>query len=188
MTLRAAGAITTPDRNLVEAVLREGDERAFRELYRRYTPRLHFTALRLLGHSEMDAEDAVQETWLRAVRELGGFRWESAFATWLTAIAANVARDLLRRSKRDANRPAFPEEGWVFSPAGEGIDLERAISRLPEGYRAVLVLHDIEGLTHEEIGSALGIAPGTSKSQLFGARRSLRALLSPVKEADDVAR
>ena len=70
----------------------------------------------------------------------------------------------------------------------EMVDLEQAIQRLPEGYRTVLVMHDLEGFTHEEIGTALGIAPGTSKSQLYGARRSLRAMLNPVVEAEDVAR
>jgi RNA polymerase sigma-70 factor, ECF subfamily len=173
----------SPDRDLVTAILDRGDEAAFRDLYRRYTPRLYLTALRLLGQSEMDAEDAVQETWIRAVKEMGKFRWESALGTWLIAIAGNVARDQLRRLRRRDERELSPEEEQQARlPSGEGIDLERAIALLPEGYRTVLVLHDVEGLTHEEIGEALGIAPGTSKSQLFGARRSMRALLNPVPE------
>ena len=173
----------TPDRELVEAILSDGDEAAFRDLYRRYTPRLYLTALRLLGQSEMDAEDAVQETWVRAVREMGKFRWESALGTWLVAIAGNVARDQLRKLRRRDERELSPaDEPMIQLTTGERIDLERAIALLPEGYRTVLVLHDVEGLTHEEIGEALGIAPGTSKSQLFGARRSMRALLNPVLE------
>lgn len=172
-----------PDRELVDAVVRDGDEVAFRDLYRRYTPRLYLTVFRLLGQSEMDAEDAVQETWIRAVREMGRFRWESAFSTWLIAIAGNVARDQLRKSwRRDQREVDGIEEIPIVRPVAEGIDLERAIALLPEGYRTVLVLHDVEGLTHEEIGEALGIAPGTSKSQLFGARRSMRALLNPAAE------
>ena len=173
----------TPDRDLVAAIVGEGDEGAFRDLYRRYTPRLYLTALRLLSHSEMDAEDAVQETWIRAVREMGKFRWESALGTWLIAIAGNVARDQLRKARRRDERELDPgDEPLTAVAPGEAIDLERAISLLPEGYRTVLVLHDVEGLTHDEIGEALGIAPGTSKSQLFGARRSMRALLNPVVE------
>ena len=173
----------TPDRDLVAAIVGEGDEGAFRDLYRRYTPRLYLTALRLLSHSEMDAEDAVQETWIRAVREMGKFRWESALGTWLIAIAGNVARDPLRKARRRDERELDPgDEPLTAVAPGEAIDLERAISLLPEGYRTVLVLHDVEGLTHDEIGEALGIAPGTSKSQLFGARRSMRALLNPVVE------
>jgi RNA polymerase sigma-70 factor (ECF subfamily) len=178
-----------PDRDLVDDILREGDERAFRELYRRYTPRLYLASLRLLGQSEMDAEDAVQETWIRAVRELGNFRWQAALSTWLTSIACNVARDQLRRIRRRAeNDPVHQEEPSTPARSGDDIDLERAIGLLPDGYRTVLVLHDIQGLTHEEIGTSLGIAPGTSKSQLSGARRTLRALLNPVTEADDATR
>ncbi|MEO8295134.1 MAG: sigma-70 family RNA polymerase sigma factor [Gemmatimonadota bacterium] len=189
MSARAAGSALVPDRDLVDGILHSGDERAFRELYRRYTPRLLMTAMRLLGGSEMDAEDAVQETWIRAVRELAGFRWKSALPTWLTAIACNVARDQLRRIRRRAEQEPVRDDQPSSSPrTGETIDLERAITLLPEGYRTVLVLHDLEGLTHDEIGSALGIAPGTSKSQLSGARRSLRMLLNPVEEADDVIR
>jgi RNA polymerase sigma-70 factor (ECF subfamily) len=131
----------------------------------------------------MDAEDAVQETWIRAVREMGHFRWEAALSTWLVAIAGNVARDQLRKvRRRDERELTAGDEPPAPPPTGDGIDLERAIALLPEGYRTVLVLHDVEGLTHEEIGEVLGIAPGTSKSQLFGARRSMRALLNPVPE------
>ncbi|MEP7325482.1 MAG: sigma-70 family RNA polymerase sigma factor [Gemmatimonadota bacterium] len=179
----------TPDRELAQAVLKDGDERAFRELYRRHTPRLYLLVLRLLGYSEMDAEDVVQETWVRAVKELAGFRWESALGTWLSAIGCNVARDQLRRLKRREEREQSPGiTTWIALQPSEQVDLEQAIRQLPEGYRTVLVMHDLEGFTHEEIGTALGIAPGTSKSQLFGARRSLRAMLNPVVEAEDVAR
>jgi RNA polymerase sigma-70 factor (ECF subfamily) len=180
----------TSDRDLAELVLKDGDERAFRELYRRHTPRLYLLVLRLLGHSVMDAEDVVQDTWVRAVKELAGFRWEAALSTWLTAIGCNVARDRLRKLKRQEEKELLPPSvaPWASFQPGEQVDLEQAIRRLPEGYRTVLVMHDLEGFTHEEIGTALGIAPGTSKSQLFGARRSLRAMLNPVVEADDVAR
>ncbi len=172
-----------PDRDLVQAILQDGDEGAFRELYRRHTNRLYATALRLLAHSEMDAEDAVQETWVRAVRELERFRWGAALSTWLIAILTNVARDQIRKTHRLAEQEFGPVElaGSTAAP-GDRVDLERAIALLPEGYRTVLVLHDVEGLTHEEIGAALGIAPGTSKSQLFSARRSMRALLQPQVE------
>lgn len=179
----------TPDRELAQAVLQDGDERAFRELYHRHTPRLYLLVLRLLGYSEMDAEDVVQETWVRAVKELAGFRWESALGTWLSAIGCNVARDQLRKLKRRDEQELSPGfSSWVALQPPEQVDLEQAIRRLPEGYRTVLVMHDLEGFTHEEIGTALGIAPGTSKSQLFGARRSLRAMLNPVVEVEDVAR
>lgn len=177
--------MVTPDRELVQAVMQEGDEAAFRELYRRYTPRLLQTALRLLGQSEMDAEDAVQDTWVRAVREFAGFRWQAALGTWLTSIACNVARDQLRKRRRqELDLDQVNDPGWTPAASAHW-ELEQAIARLPDGYRVVLVMHDIEGFTHEEIGATLGIAPGTSKSQLFGARRSLRAMLTPAVEANN---
>lgn len=175
----ATAAAPASDQSLAEALLRSGDERAFRELYGRHTPRLFQLVLRVVGGSEHDAEDVVQETWIRATEKLADFRWEAAFATWLTGIGLNVARGLLRRNGRWTDLEGVPEP-WRPPPRdGERIDLERAIALLPAGYRAVLVLHDVEGYKHEEIGELLGIAPGTSKSQLFHARKSLRQALEP---------
>jgi len=169
---------------LAEAVLRRGEESSFRELYRRHTPALYQLALRMLGGSEADAQDVIQETWIRATTRLGGFRWESSFRTWLIGIGLNRARELLRRRGR---RPMVELDEYnapLAPPAADGdrVDLERAIALLPDGSRMVLVLHDIEGFTHEEIGRRLGIASGTSKSQLFQARRALRARLGPRQE------
>lgn len=174
----------TSDRQLAEALLRAGDERAFRELYRRNTPRLYRLLLRLLGGDIRDAEDATQETWIRAVEALERFRWESAFSTWLTGIAIHVGRDALRRRSRgreDLWGEDYDPPGPVV-PLGERIDLERAIALLPDGYRAVFVLHDVEGMPHERIADQLDLAIGTSKSQLHRARRALRALLTPAGE------
>lgn len=156
--------------------LRLGDEASFRELYRLHTPRLFAVTLRLLSRTS-DAEDAVQEAWLRAVRNLAAFRQESSFATWLTGIGIRCALEILRRRS-----PAFtdPHEPSFETVPHLAVDLERAIASLPDGYRAVLVLHDVEGHTHEEIAALLQIEPGTSKSQLFHARRTLRAHLGPV--------
>src|ERR1700750_504312 len=102
-----------PDRALAEALLLHADERAFRDLYARHTPRLFQVVLRILGGAEHDAEDVVQETWIRATEKLGGFRWEAAFGTWLTGIGLNVARQLLRKRGRwveldDAPEPRRP--------------------------------------------------------------------------------
>lgn len=175
---------TTSDRDLAEAVRRNGDESAFRELYRRHTPRVLPVVERLLGGSRHDAEDAVQETWIRAVRGLEGFRWDAAFSTWLCGIGIRVGRDALRRRCR--SREDLWDEGFdpplPETPLGERIDLERGIALLPDGYRAVLVLFDIEGLRHEDIAERLEISVGTSKSQLHRARRMLRSLLTPATE------
>lgn len=170
----------TGDGDLLAALRRDGDERAFRALYRRHTPRLYRLVLRLLGGDEHDAEDAVQETWVRAVAGLGGYRGDGAFGTWLGGIGIHVAQDQRRRRRRGR------EDGWDEGfevpapelPLGERLDLERAIALLPDGYRTVLVLHDVEGLPHEEIAARLGIGTGTSKSQLHRARRALRDWLA----------
>jgi RNA polymerase sigma-70 factor (ECF subfamily) len=167
------------DRELVQRVMDDGDERAFRTLYRRHTPALYQFALRTMGGDAVEAEDVVQETWIRGAERWGGFRWEASLPTWLKAIALNVCRAAFRR--RDA--------GWLESsdvepaaPAGSPearIDLERALALLPPGYRTVLLLHDLEGYRHEEIAGLLGTSAGTSKSQLSRARRALRHLLAP---------
>lgn len=171
------------DRILAEAILDRGEESAFRELYRRHTPRLYLLILRLLGGMESDAEDVVQETWLRVCEQLDRFRWDSAFPTWLRAIGVNVARDLLRRHGRDPARRGNPEVDPPTRPLplDERIDLESAIAMLPDGYRQVLVLHDIEGMKHREIAEQLGMSAGASKKQLFSARRLLRDYLAPPK-------
>lgn len=165
------------DRTLVEAFRREGDPRAFHALFARHSPALYALALRLMGGPGREAEDVVQETWARAIAGLDGFAWRSALRTWLFGIAIHTAREMLRR-----RTPGFPcEEAALRAPSrlhAERLDLERAIARLPDGYRAILVLHDVVGLTHAEIGERLGIVSGTSKSQLAHARRALRRLWS----------
>jgi RNA polymerase sigma factor (sigma-70 family) len=179
--LMAAG-----DAELVAAVRDRGDEAAFRALYRRHTPRLHQLVLRLVGGGEHDAEDVVQETWVRAASSLDRFRWESAFGTWLTGIGLNQARDFLRRRGRRPVCDGDPELmlaqiRTAAAPVAERIDLERALTLLPDGYRTVFVLHDVEGYAHAEIAAQLEISEGTSKSQLFHARRALRVLLEPAR-------
>ena len=168
------------DRMLADQVL-AGDELAFRRLYGRHTPRLYLLVLRLLGGSEADAQDVVQDTWLKAVESLGRFRWDASFGTWLSAIGLNVAREALRRQSRRTEESLNEEHDQAERQPLEHVDamdLERAIRALPPGYRTVLVLHDVEGYRHEEIAERLGIAVGTSKAQLFHARRAMRAALA----------
>ena len=172
----------TEGRDLVDAVVRWGDEAAFRALYRRHTPALYRLALRLGGGDQPWAEELVQRCWIRAVEGLGAFGWRSALSTWLGGIAVNCARELWREGRgRDEaleeREHQVPASGESPDKAEDRIDLDRAIERLPRGYRQVFVLHDVEGYTHEEIGGLLGIEAGTSKSQLSHARRRLRASL-----------
>jgi len=137
----------------------------------------------VLGGVEADAEDVVQDAWVRAVRALPRFRWDSAFRTWLVGIGLNRARELLRtRTRREA---LLERENPVRSDRphdAQRLDLERAIQSLPDGYRTVLLLHDLEGFTHPEISDRLDIAVGTSRSQLHHARRAMRRLLEPTEE------
>ncbi len=167
------------DRELADLVIHQGDEDAFRSLYRRHTPAVYQFVLRLVGGNVQEAEDVIQETWMRAARGLEGFRWKSALRSWLTGIALNRVRETARKKKRSL---VEVEGEWeipaVATDPGQRIDLDRALELLPPGFRTVLVLHDVEGFTHQEIGGQLGITDGTSKSQLHGARKAMRRLLS----------
>lgn len=175
----------TSDSALIAAAI-NGAEPAFRELFRRHTPHLLQFVTRVLGASRADAEDVVQDTWLRAYPALVTFRNDSSFSTWLCSVGLRAALDSMRRGKRHMADTLFEEDAWSDSPSTEDrMDIETAIARLAPGYRMVLVLHDVEGFTHEEIALQLGIAPGTSKAQLFKARRVMRALLTG-REKNDV--
>lgn len=112
------------------------------------------------------------------MERLPGFRWESSLRTWLAGITVNVCRDIVRRGIRERERRAGgPPDAPTVRPDIGALDIERAIAGLPEGYREVLVLHAIEGYTHDEIAGLLGIDAGTSKSQLSRARQALRSRL-----------
>jgi len=167
------------DRELADLIVARGDEQAFRALYRRHSPRVFQFVLRMVGGDVAEAEDVLQETWLRAARSLGGFRWESAFSSWISGIALNRVRELARKKKRSLVEVEGEWEMPVLpSDPVRKIDLERAMALLPPGFRTVLVLHDVEGFTHQEIGERLGITDGTSKSQLHGARKAMRRLMA----------
>jgi RNA polymerase sigma factor (sigma-70 family) len=173
------------DRDLIGTVLKFGDEQAFRVLYRRHTPRLLGFVSRLLGGANPEGEDVVQETWARACEHLGQFQWRSTFSTWLLGIGLNVVRDNLRRNKgtRTLTKDRYPALTCQNEDNESRIDLERAIQMLPDNNRMVLVLHDIEGLTHQEIAEQLEMPEGTTKSQLFRARKMIREWLSEKKES-----
>ena len=166
---------------------RAGDLAAFEELYKAHAGKLFSVACRMLGNPT-DAEDLLQEIFLSAHRKLDGFRGESALGTWLYRLATNHCLDYLRsRAARTSQvTDALDDEHGQFEPGRGGLaeraitrmDLERALAQLPEGCRAAFVLHDVQGLEHREVAEALGIAEGTSKSQVHKARMRLRFLLS----------
>lgn len=138
---------------------------------------MYALATRILGDPGRGAEDAVQEAWVRAAKGLASFGWRSSLRTWLLGVTVNCCREALRAQGRDRHQALdfVPRQDVTPRDAAARIDLERAIRILPAGYRAVLVLHDIEGWTHAEIGERLGVEAGTSKSQLAHARQALRA-------------
>ena len=161
-----------------------GDPAAERQFFETYADRIHRIVYRFVGDPEA-AQDCVQETFIRAFDRLGSFRGESALGTWLGSIAVSVALNALRGRKRDEKRHAPWEAAeTVAAPSARQSEpdlktrLHAEIDQLPEGYRMVFLLHDVEGYTHEEIGSMLGVQSGTSKAQLFRARARLRDRLA----------
>lgn len=161
---------------------RAGDPDAFESLYRTHVGRVHALSLRLTGDSS-SAADLTQDTFVRAWEALGSFRGDSAFGSWLFRLTVNVflgeKRKAVRRERRvqAVAEPGLLERPGDASSSGAELDLEKAIAGLPERARMVFVLHDVEGYQHGEIATMTGVAEGTSKAQLFRARRLLREAL-----------
>jgi RNA polymerase sigma-70 factor (ECF subfamily) len=175
------------DQELIGRVL-AGDPSAERALYDAHVDRVFRLVYRMAGDLDR-AQDYTQETFIKAFSRLGDFRGEAALSTWLGSIAISITLNGLRKVKRSMEREVVLDEALTvnrLTPAAEP-DLKdrmaKAIDDLPEGYRVVFVMHDVEGYTHEEIASSLGVHTGTSKAQLFRARARLRKSLADfVKE------
>ncbi len=171
------------ERDLVLAAQR-GEGEAFSELVRRHQRRAYAVARAIVTNHE-DAEDAVQEAFLHAYKAISRFLPDQAFGAWLHRIVANAALDATRRRKvRDADE--LPETvASPFRDPAEGGELRRrlkdALDMLPERQRAVIVLHDVEGYKHAEIGKMLDIPEGTARSDLHYARSHLRQILGAVR-------
>ena len=162
------------------AAAASGDVRAFERVYRRHVARIHTTAARMLGAEE--ADDATQDVFVRAWQRLGQFRGDSRFGTWLFRLALNVIlsrREVVAtRARRHVDDAELVDTLSAPSRTPDaGLDFEAALRRLPPGMRQIFVLHDIEGYKHDEIAAMLGIAQGTSKSQLHRVRMLLRRYL-----------
>lgn len=157
------------------------DVAAFEQLYRRHHRRVHGVVVRLVGRAGTQAEDLTQDAFVRAWQALPAFRFESTVATWLHRLAVNTALMALR-SRRSRPWHEDDDEDALLSlsvadtasQAAIGRDLASAVAALPPRARAVLVLHDVEGWTHEEIAEALEMAVGSSKAHLHRARSLLR--------------
>jgi RNA polymerase sigma-70 factor, ECF subfamily len=167
---------------LIERVL-QGDEGAARALYEAHAARVHRLVYGITGRDE-SAQECTQQAFVRVFSNLHAFRGDSAFSTWLHRIAVNVALNHLRRVRRETGAVASLEELGEVPASSVAADpmlrdrLASALAALPDGFRTVVVMHDIDGLTHEEIGKALDIPAGTSKARLSRARARLRTMLA----------
>jgi RNA polymerase sigma-70 factor (ECF subfamily) len=180
------GAWTRSEEQQLVERCRAGDLAAFEAIYKAHSGRLYSVACRMLGNPA-DAEDLLQEIFIAAHRKLGSFRGESALGTWLYRLATNLCLDHLRSRAAKTNQltgtlddePGLADAGSrrLADRTVDRLDLERALAQLPDGARTAFVLHDIEGLEHREVAEALGVAEGTSKSQVHKARLRLRAIL-----------
>ena len=178
----AQSGVSAEDTELVAAI-RRGDPGSREALYHRYKRRVFALAVRIVGAA--DAEEVSQEAFIRIFRGLPKFRGDSALGTWIYRLSVNAA--LSHRSRRGAvpgatGDPEVPIAAALIEgpPTGDAVlraRLERALWQLPVGYRTVIVLHDVEGLEHEEVAQILGCHVGTSKSQLHKARGKLREIL-----------
>ncbi len=161
---------------------KEGDERAFRTLYDKNVDRVYRLAYRMAGEEDL-AMDFTQEAFVKAYQRLDQFRGDAAFSTWLHSITVSVALNGLRKVDRHRKRErsldaAAPvADSRPVTEPGVRERIERAVDDLPEIYRTVFLMHDLEGYRHGEIAEALGVAEGTSKARLSRARAKLRAAL-----------
>ena len=164
----------------------EGDERAMRLLWNQHAPHVDAVVRRLAADPDL-AEDIAQEVWIQIFRALPSWRGDAKFSTWVHRVAINRALNALRRTKRlAAVETAIEDDSALVEQHSEhnmlAQTIDAAAAKLSPGARTVFLLHDVEGYTHEEIATELGITPGGSKSQLFKARAKLRRLLAPFVE------
>ncbi len=183
------------DQELVAGVL-AGNTALFTGLVARHTGQIYGLALRLLGNSE-EAEDVVQETFLRAYAHLNTFRSAAGFATWLYRITLNVSRDQLRRRQVRERTVAFSRVNQLWADERYSVDpervvlalenrqiIEQALKRLPANYRATLLLHEVDGLTLAEVATLMDAPLPTVKSRLQRARMALVTLLDEAAQAE----
>ncbi|WBO84814.1 RNA polymerase sigma factor [Hymenobacter yonginensis] len=167
------------DETLLLAGCLAQDRTAQHQLYQRYKSAMFSCAMRMLGNDRELAQDALQEGFVDVFRHLGSFRQQSTLGAWIKAIMVRRALRVLRREQRmeiyDDQRHPEPMVGWHDSLTGEALD--KAISELPAGYRAVFCLVEVEGYQHREVAELLGITEGTSKSQLYHAKKLLQVKL-----------
>ena len=157
------------------AACRRQEVRAFESLYRAHAPRLKSIAYHIAGNRQ-DAEDAVQETFLKLYRSIQGFHGDSTIGTWLCRIVINVCYDLARKRRRESEQPVEDLRA-VPSQAPLRAALDDALRRIHPRHRMVFLLFEVEGLRHAEIAAILEVPEGTSKAWLFEAKKELKRML-----------
>jgi len=185
-TIKASSEVGAASDHGLARKAAQGDMNAFEQLYERHNRRVYSLCLRMTQNIA-EAEDLAQEVFIQLLRKIGSFRGDSAFTTWLHRLTVNQV--LMHFRKKSVKLEHTTEEGETpvqvvrgtenprSMPVVDRIALDKALDQLPPGYRSVFVLHDVEGYEHEEIAKMLGVAVGTSKSQLHKARMKLRSLL-----------
>lgn len=167
--------MSSDDRELVASYI-GGDSTAFEELMRRHETHIYNLCLRMLSRPE-DARDATQEAFLTAFRKLKSFRGDAAFGTWIHRVAVNACYDQLRRRKRRPEEELPAELGSASDDPAEaavrGVDVRAALSLVPDEFRVVLILHDVQDLAYEAVAEILEIPVGTVKSRLHRGRVAL---------------
>jgi len=181
----AVGHVGDGDPARLDEVVRRaqaGDVDAFELVYRAHVSAIYALCGRMCG-DDVEAKELVQDAFVRAWERLRSFRGQSSLGTWLHRLAVNVVLEKWRTSKREALRMIDDPDGVELGASATSMDLDTAMdvkdatARLPAGARVVFVLHDIEGYSHDEIATMTGIAAGTSRAQLFRARRALARML-----------
>lgn len=175
--LRESISLTSTERNDEQILInrvKQNDISAFEQLYRLHSGRVYALCLRLTANNA-HAEEFAQEAFVRAWQKIKSFRGDSSFASWLYRLTTNVVLSQLRKKQHRFVELNETNDHLVEKQLDTGkiIDLEQAISKLPNGARTIFVLHDIEGYQHKEISEMTGLAVGTSKAQLHRARKLL---------------
>jgi len=183
-----ANALRAEDAALAAACL-AGDMQAYERLYALQGAKMRNLARNLLGNP-LDAEDAVQETFLKVQRSIGGFRGQSSFVTWTFRILVNTCHDARRSRVRkkevttDTEENPMPEQRAAAAHPTLRLALERALATLTQHQRDVFLLYEVDGFSHAEIGATLDISEAASKNTLFQAKKNLRQMLEPPRRAD----
>jgi RNA polymerase sigma-70 factor (ECF subfamily) len=165
----------------------EDDQQAFDELYQKYHERVYSICFRMTQNA-FESEDLTQDVFIRLFQTIGSFRGESAFTTWLYRLTVNLVLMHFRKRKRRVDQingngelPAYIVPGSQNPKRMRIVDrilLSEVITKLPDGYRQAIILHDVQGLQHKEIAEARGRSVGTSRSQLHRGRAMLRELIA----------